>query len=387
MTTKPHLLCVDDEPELLAAVKLNLRRWYRVTTADSGPSALALFDAHTGPAGISPFDVVVSDMRMPNMTGAELLTQLRHRYPKMPRLLLSGQSDLDSAIAAINDAKVFRFLTKPCSRDVLVEAIDEALEQARLRDVERVLLDKTLHGTVELLTEVLGLVSPSAYARTMRVDAIVRRLSNAINRPVNWELNLAAMLSQIGFVVVPESEADPETTNAADQRQAQVAANLLDKIPRLETVAELVRLQNSATAREQSQKQIEWKAEHLDAELLRVAVQVEHLMSSGSTHGEAADELANWASPPPLFLLDALKADSEADSELVEFSARVKELKPGMQIRDRVVTTSGTMLAGDGVHLSAALIGRILVFASSQGIREPIEVLAPRQLLPKTAKQ
>jgi diguanylate cyclase (GGDEF)-like protein len=102
------VLCVDDEPQVLEGLSLQLGRRYEVLTASSGEKALELLSSHEGVAAI------VSDMRMPRMDGATFLSRARALAPSAARILLTGQADLQSAIAAVNEAQVLRFLSKPC---------------------------------------------------------------------------------------------------------------------------------------------------------------------------------------------------------------------------------------------------------------------------------
>jgi CheY-like chemotaxis protein len=380
MSAKPRLLCVDDEPELLNGLRLTLRKHYAVTTAESGSEALALFAEDGG--GASPFDVVVSDMRMPGMTGAQLLAALEERHPDVPRLLLSGQSDLDSAIAAINDAKIFRFLTKPCPPELLIESLDEALEQARLRDVERELLDKTLSGTVSMLAEVLGLVSAGAYGRTMRLRETVRGLCAALGQPVPWDLALAAMLSQLGYVVMPS---DPEGGSGLEltARHLEITAELLGNIPRLETVVEMIGHQLDPGPRHEGRRREDWSDHDLNTEILRMALHVDQLVAAGRSAQDARKALASSPTPPPEFLLEALgsvRPDTEAK---VELGITVRQLAPGMDLAGDVTLATGPKLAGAGTPLTVALVQRIQAFASTHGVVEPIKVLAPASKVAK----
>lgn len=118
---RPRVLFVDDDPSVLGNVRRSLwREPLEVLTAGSGAAALDLL-AET------EIDVVVSDEKMPQMGGAELLTQVRERHPDACRILLTGQADIDAAIRAINEARVFRFLTKPCPPPMLASCIWDAL--------------------------------------------------------------------------------------------------------------------------------------------------------------------------------------------------------------------------------------------------------------------
>jgi CheY-like chemotaxis protein len=130
------ILFVDDEPSVLDGYRRMLHRDFEVDTANSGDDGLALL------RGTGPYAVVVSDMRMPGMNGAEFLTKVRQEAPDTVRVLLTGYSDMDAAIEAVNEGNIFRYLTKPCQREVLVKAITLSLEQYRKTITEKDLLKK-----------------------------------------------------------------------------------------------------------------------------------------------------------------------------------------------------------------------------------------------------
>ncbi|MBV9949331.1 MAG: response regulator, partial [Myxococcales bacterium] len=118
MATKPRVLCVDDEPNVLEGLALSLRRGHDVVTAGGGEAGLEIL-------GRDPtIAAVVSDMRMPGMDGATFLGKARALAPDATRVLLTGQTELDAAITAINEGRIFRFLTKPCPPAVLVPAVE-----------------------------------------------------------------------------------------------------------------------------------------------------------------------------------------------------------------------------------------------------------------------
>lgn len=122
---KPKVLFVDDEPELLESVQDALRKKpYRVVTANSGAEALTLL------ASDPDIRVVVSDERMPEMTGHELLAKVRAEYPGSVRIMLSGQADLNAIVSAINEGEAFRFLHKPCPAEDIHDIVMQALAVA-----------------------------------------------------------------------------------------------------------------------------------------------------------------------------------------------------------------------------------------------------------------
>jgi len=122
------LLLVDDEENILAALSRVLRReGYTILTAQSGEEGLALLERQA-------VDVIVSDQRMPSMTGVEFLRQVRQIYPATIRLVLTGYTDLQSVTDAINHGAIYKFLTKPWDDDQLREQIREAFRMAHLNE-------------------------------------------------------------------------------------------------------------------------------------------------------------------------------------------------------------------------------------------------------------
>jgi len=138
MEALPRVLFVDDEPRVLDGIAVQLRRRFEVVTATSGAAGLVALTAG------APFVVVVSDMRMPGMDGAAFLHKVRELQPDTVRLILTGYTDLGDAVRAVNDGYIFRLLTKPCSPDTLVRALDDAVEQYRCVTADRVLLERKL---------------------------------------------------------------------------------------------------------------------------------------------------------------------------------------------------------------------------------------------------
>jgi len=111
---KARVLFVDDEPRVLTTMRMLFRAHYEVFFAEGGPQALELLKKQ-------PVDVIVSDQRMPGMSGIELLATGRRMQPDMRRLLVSGFADFNSALDAINEVGVDRMLTKPWDIDELRE--------------------------------------------------------------------------------------------------------------------------------------------------------------------------------------------------------------------------------------------------------------------------
>jgi len=148
------ILLVDDDANILDGYRRSLSREFLMETAMGGPQALKLV------TGNGPYAVVVSDMRMPGMDGIQLLSRIKAHSPDTVRIILTGNADMDVAVHAINEGNIFRFLNKPCDKEQMAKTLTAALLQYRLVTAERHLLEQTLSGTIQVLTDVLSLVIP-----------------------------------------------------------------------------------------------------------------------------------------------------------------------------------------------------------------------------------
>ena len=135
-TEKNTLLFVDDEVNIIAALKRVFRKTgYEIHTASSGEEGLDILKQH-------PVDLVMSDQRMPGMTGVEFLKKVKELYPHTLRIVLSGYSEIGTIASAINEGEVFRFVSKPWNDEELKQTIEHSLEQHELRTQNALLLEK-----------------------------------------------------------------------------------------------------------------------------------------------------------------------------------------------------------------------------------------------------
>jgi DNA-binding NtrC family response regulator len=144
------ILLVDDDSNILDGYRRSLGREFLMETAQGGEPALALA------AKNGPYAVVVSDMRMPGIDGIQLLSRIKALAPDTIRVMLTGNADMETAINAINEGSIFRFLNKPCSKESMAKTLTAALVQYRLVTAEKQLLEQTLSGSLQVLTEVLS---------------------------------------------------------------------------------------------------------------------------------------------------------------------------------------------------------------------------------------
>lgn len=141
---KASVLCVDDEPNILSSLRRLFRsQGYRVLTAESGSAGLRLLETEH-------VDVVISDMRMPEMDGARFLEHVRVRWPDTLRMLLTGYADIQSILEAINRGEIYRYITKPWDDNDILLILRHALERKALENEKRRLEALTQEQNEEL---------------------------------------------------------------------------------------------------------------------------------------------------------------------------------------------------------------------------------------------
>ena len=209
-TQRPTLLVVDDESEVLHSVHDLLRLDYRVLTCQSGDEALAVLDSS------EPIQVVMSDQRMPGMTGVEVLRHAQPRRPEATRLMLTAYADIKAVVDAVNQGGVFRYLTKPWDADELQLVVRQAVDQNALI-VER---DR-------LMTELTESNLRLAEANRLK-GAFIEVASHELNTPVAVVLGMAQLwkLTQ-GETATPSERHWVERIFSAGKRLAATVERML----------------------------------------------------------------------------------------------------------------------------------------------------------------
>ncbi len=363
---------MDDEPEVLDGLKANLRRHYDVHTAKSGAIGLATLRDK------GPFAVVLSDMRMPAMQGTSFLNRVREAAPETVRILLTGQADLNAAIDAVNEGQVFRFLTKPCPPPQLFRALQDAIRQHRLLTAEKELLEETLFGSIKTLTEILSMVSPTAFGRALRLKVYARKLADTLGARTKWQIEVAAMLSQLGCVTLPNETAEKlyygHSMTEDEMRMADslpdFSQRLLRSIPRLEEVREIVlhqkRCFNSLGAEIP-----------LGSRILKVALDYDVLQAQGTSDDDMMTLLRSREGnydPQVLDALESLLGEMSIAGQIQKMY--VDDLRAGMIFADDITSVKGSLLIARGNEVTDELLTRLSHLGPYQ-VKEPFRILIP----------
>jgi CheY-like chemotaxis protein len=375
-----RILLVDDDSNLLDGFRRSLGRDFQLETALGGQQALKLVTEG------DPYAVVVSDMRMPGMDGLQFLSRVKALTPDTIRVMLTGNADIETAINAINEGSIFRFLNKPCSKELMGKTLTAALVQYRLVSAEKHLLELTLSGSIQVLTEVLSLVNPAAFSRAERARRYIHHIVTAMSLGNPWQYEVAAMLSQLGCVTLPSETIDAvyrgEKLTANEQAQYDahpaVASELLSKIPRLEPIAWMIQHQNQAVPEVGSSEMTDMR---LGAKILRLTLAYESLIHKGASRTEAVHTLSfqnkNFS---PQFFQTLVELDPNAEEAEVR-KCRIEELARGMIIQEEVRTYEGTLLVSKGQEATSPLILKLKNFHARHTIPGDISISMPKTTL------
>ncbi len=314
------ILFVDDEPDVLATFLRNLRKRFQIVTVSSGKEGLAVMEQQ------GPFAVIVSDLRMSGLDGTQFLAQAKAASPDSVLMMLTGYVDVQTAFDAVNDGTVFRFLIKPCLLDTLTKALDAGIAQYRLHTAEREVLEQTVKGSVGVLTEILGMVNPAAFGRATRVKDYVRDIATQIKLTNGWQLEVAAMLSQIGCVSIPSDVLEkayagesltPDEQDLLASHPA-VGSKLIAHIPRFESIAWIIEAQQLPFSAYTGTHNAPNAEAALGAQILKVAVDLDQMVVSGVSPNAALDDLRQRADEYNPRVVKALRQSKGMTASLLQ---------------------------------------------------------------------
>jgi ActR/RegA family two-component response regulator len=373
------ILLVDDDPLILEGHKRSLSREFLLETALGPMQALKLVTDN------GPYAIVVSDMRMPEMDGIHFLSQVKSVSPETVRVMLTGYADIETAMSAINEGSIFRFLTKPCGREILAKTLTAGLVQYRLITAEKQLLEETLSSSIQVLTEVLSLVNPAAFSRAERARRYIHHIVTVMNLGNPWQYEVAAMMSQLGCVTLPPETIDAvykgEKLMPAEQVQydahPSVAYGLLSKIPRLEPIAWMIEHQDRPVLKNDNAE----TEVRTGAEILRLILAYERLIHKGTSRTEAVHLLARQnANFSPKFFEALVTLDPNADEGIIR-RCSIEDLAPGMIIQEELRTEDGGLLVSKGQEVTSTVIFKLKNFQARRAIAGTVSVSMPTSTL------
>lgn len=410
------LLFVDDEPGILSALRRLFRpHGYRILIAESGQLGLAELEK-------TPVDLVISDMRMPEMDGASFLKEVRQRWPQTIRILLTGYADVGSTVAAINEGEIYRYIAKPWDDNEILGIVRDALERNRLESENKRLTAlaqaqneelKTLNASLEHkvaertaeLQQALGFVEQThaelkkAFLSSVQVFAGLSELRSAQagsrmaghgRRVADMARNLAlrmklaendvqnimlaGLLHDIGKMGLPDDLLGKAFNTLTQDQRAQVmkhpviGQNILMAIEKFKETAILVRHHHECFDGTGYPDRLAGIAIPKGCRILSVvndydALQVGTLVQRPLQPDEALAFLVDNSGKryDPAVVDAFVKQITEAKrGSITEIPMRPMHLKPGMVLSRDLLHKDGYLLFAKGSALTADVIGQMV---------------------------
>ena len=351
------VLFVDDDANILKAIKRNLHGKYKIAVAESINEATKLLDSYQ-------FPVVFSDMKMPAMNGADFLILVKEKNPDSIRVLLTGESDLSDAIKAINESDIYKILMKPCSPENLCSTIDSALKLYHAHALEEMIMDKSLKGFVYIILDLLNIISPEIFKRSIDITKIARSPKTNFKLNDSWSFEVACLLMYLGSIQYRLYKFEAIYGSENMVKVIRKSASLLSKIPKFEPVYQILNDLSDFYHKNTVIEQLD-----SDSKILKFLVDY-HSMIHDSKRNKKLRHLYSLdvISQIPYFF-----GKIPAEAKLRSIS--VNEVNTGMKTVQDVTTKSGSILIFKDEIITEKHISTLMIFSSKEYLNEPFKVL------------
>jgi len=407
------LLCVDDEPNILSALRRSLRteNW-RVLTANGGAEALETL-AHEN------VDLVISDMRMPGMDGAQLLEQVSQRWPASIRILLTGHADMNATVAAINRGRIFRYLNKPWDDEELRATVRQGLDllalerekqrlevltqqqNAQLQEANALLerrveartadlslandkLKRSYLTSIKVFSGLLELREARLAGHGRRVADLARKLALAMGCADDeaQQIFVAGLLHDIGLIGVPDTLLAKTAARYTPQeialfhRHAAIGEQALMPLEEMQPVAAVIRAHHERFDGQGFPDKRAGSDIPLGARILAIVdafddLQNGHLVETPLTTQEARTVLRHSRGtqfdPEVLDVFLHITEPERPKPPTAAIQMSTDQLEPDMVLAKDLVSTTGVLMLTAGQSVNALLIRRIREFELREG--------------------
>ncbi|MEO1496299.1 MAG: response regulator [Planctomycetota bacterium] len=374
-----RVLFVDDDPTLLSSMSRLFESRYEVVTANTARKAEELLDRG------AKFEVIVTDQRMPEQTGLEMVDRLRKQGHGSRFIMLTGTGDVDVATQAINLGGVFRLLHKPATADELNAAIADGFGDYAKEAARDALLQKTFVGAVSAITTMIDEALPEFVGLSARVSKTTEALCKHLETPARWEYLVAARLALAGFVATPSTpdathwrghDAVAEQLNDFAAGNAK-AADLIGAIPRLDVPSQILHAfpesnGSLCSLRPKSPGAIV----SVGANLVRTSLLAEMLLHHGVGPDDACRELAELLPEAHEAIPQIVASHAKPAEDLKTKRVAVEDLEPGMVTAETISGLDGGVLVRARKRLTISHVDNLLEARSNRRIESYVLVKA-----------
>lgn len=429
----PSLLFVDDEANILSSLKRLFRpKGYRIHLAEGGAAALEILARE-------PIDIVISDMRMPEMNGAQLLEQVRAHWPETVRILLTGYAEISATVDAINKGGIYRYIAKPWEENDLVLTVQHALEQKQLEREKRRLealtrqqnaelqvlnasledkvrertaelqktmgmlektherLKKSFIASIQVFSNFMELRDGAASGHSRRVADLSRKLAlkMGLNEVEAQEIMVAALLHDIGKLGLPDHLIRKPFSNLNADERAEVIKHpvkgqaALMGLEQLKDAAKLIRAHHERFDGQGYPDGLSGLAIPLGARILALANDYDGLqngslsakkLSPADARNAIVESRGKRYDPNVVdAFMELLGRVGELGLQKPEKILSTTELTPGMALAHDLLTRDGILLLSKEYILDEHLIEQICNFERTEGVKLEVHIRTDRR--------
>lgn len=381
---RPLVLLVDDAAEYIEVLGDALVDGYRLKVANNGLKALELAASASDPP-----DLILLDLLMPGMDGYEVLKRLK-KSPKtqdIPVLIMTAVEEFESEKLGF-ELGCADYITKPINPVLVRARVKTHIEQYRLLKSEQELLEKTLKGALAMLVEMLSVLDPESFGIARRMGELSERVGRVLAMESSWILGLAAVLSQIGVVTIPEqvlSKARRQSILTTAEREMysripEIGSTLIRNIPRLDEVAEIVLyMQKNVNGTGFPNDAVSGDDIPLGSRILRVVYDYMNLLAHDGNHRAALNDMyrrTTWYDMDVVRALDKVLKERPRSILSKPVPKLLEDLRPGDVLATPLEAEDGRIFIQIGTILGETHLERIRNIARFVKLRKPVFVEA-----------
>lgn len=374
-----RILLVDDDIDILSTYQRTLRNLFVIKTAATAEEAINIVRSEP------PFAVVVSDFSMPKVNGIQLLSHIQNMSPDTLRILISGFADMKVAKAAINDANIFRFLTKPILSEQLITVLNESIHHFDSLATEKDVLNRTVKGIMKILIDILANINPIAMKQAVQIRTVANDIAVQMQLRNTWEVEISALVSQIGCLnMSPEltnklyhgmltNDADKKLIEGFPERGKQMIQN----IPTLTNVATAIGFQlYSYDGTYPKNSEVTGENLPITSRILKVAFDFCRQKLLGKTPAMIINEMRvnSYLYDPKVFTA-LMTINKMTSGNFVIRAIPFKALRIGMVLAEPMRDDEQFILVAKGQEITDTLLLRLINVAKIKNIIEPIRVI------------
>ena len=378
--SKQTILVVDDTPENIDVLNGILMDDYKIKAALDGKKALKIA------GGENPPDLILLDIMMPEMDGYEVCRRLKKSKSteKIPVIFVTAKKEVEDETKGF-DLGAVDYITKPVKAVLVKARVQTHLKLLSAQQSLQDMLEKTLAGSIKVLTEVLALSNPAAFSRALRLKQYVKEIVNHLGLRDPWQFEIAAMLSSIGCLSlspdtlerINKGEVVTGEEKALFDTHPKIGSELLISIPHLKRVAGIIAGQMTVLdVKINDLETLKNDPVAIGGQILKTVIDFDSMIIKGRSPQEAVKEMLKNSRVYNQEIVKLFHKNIRySDFQMEARSLPLNMLRVGMTVDEDVVSLSGVLLLKKGSEVSDSVLNSLRRFSEIAELKKPIRVL------------